>query len=106
LPKPGSVTEEIRSLLRQGYAYSEIHEMTGYAKHRICNQGFVLESLGEKINKRTDDERKRYFMNVMRMGFISDVMEALSADEVERLMAHSFESWSDAITKVLKEGLK
>jgi hypothetical protein len=106
LPKPGSVTEEIRSLLRQGYAYSEIHEMTGYAKPRICQQGWVLENLGEKIKKRTDDERKRYLLNTMKTGLLCDVMEALSADEVERLMAHSFESWSDAITKVLKEGLK
>ena len=98
-----SSTKRIRELLEQGYAYSEVHEITGFTKAEISAQGLALEAMGVPIKKKTDEEMKKYLLRTMNRGHLHDIINSLTLDEVQRLMAKSMVSWADAITKEIKE---
>jgi DNA-binding IclR family transcriptional regulator len=97
-----SSTSRIRALLEEGYAYSEIHEITGYPKAEICRQANVLENRGVLIRKRTDAEMKRYLLASMQRGMLSDILDDLTLEEVKMLMDKSLVSWADAIRKTIR----
>jgi len=94
-----SSTKKIRDLLLQGYAYSEVHQKTGYPKSEISKQGSALREQGFEPRKRTDEEEKRHLIALMSKGTISEVLDGLSLDQVRSLMSKSLVSWADAIFK-------
>jgi len=96
-----SNTEEIRALLKQGYAYSEVHSITGYPKSEISRQGGVLREMGFEPRKRTDEEEKRHLIKSMPKGSMSDVLNELSLEQIQKLMQKSLTSWADAIANEL-----
>lgn len=98
-----SSTSHIRALLREGYAYSEVHEITGYPKSEISQQGLALENMGVPIRKRTDSEMKRYLLRTMRRGHLHDILSDLTLMEVRHLLDKSMVSWADAIRVVVRE---
>lgn len=98
-----SSTSHIRALLREGYAYSEVHEITGYPKSEISQQGLALENMGVPIRKRTDAEMKRYLLRTMRRGHLHDILSDLTLIEVQHLLDKSMVSWADAIRVVVRE---
>jgi len=96
-----SSTKEIRDLLKQGYAYSEVHHKTGCPKSEISKQGAALREQGFEPRKRTEEEEKRHLIAMMTKGSISEVLDRLTLDQLRSLMDKSLVSWADAILKEL-----
>lgn len=98
-----SLSEQVRQLLKDGAAYTEVQIQTGASRHRIGKIAWELREQGYNIKQKTDHEMSEYLRKQMKYGSIGAVIDDMGADQLAWLMSKSTETWADAIKTVLMD---